>query len=195
MKNIIIAILVAIILILGFLFFTQKKSNVNYEPWPETEPAIVRPTTTNNNSYPVQNNPAPINPAPTNNNEQEQHEYSNSGYDFFVDLSGRVVMQKTAVGIARQMFYFDKPNGEREFIVSVFTSAQWEQYWNSLSTTFDYVGTVTQDGVTFNYYTKPALDPGINDPQTLHYYIAQHNGFYYEIYTTNPSYLNSFGFL
>jgi hypothetical protein len=35
MKNIIIAILVAIILILGFLFFTQKKSNVNYEPWPE----------------------------------------------------------------------------------------------------------------------------------------------------------------
>jgi hypothetical protein len=57
MKNIIIAILVAIILILGFLFFTQKKSNVNYEPWPETEPATVKPTTNNTtNNYPVQNN-------------------------------------------------------------------------------------------------------------------------------------------
>lgn len=192
MKNISIVILIALVLVLGFLYFTEKKSSVSYEPWPETTPAMVRPTTNNNQG---QNNSAPINQTPTNNNQQEQYEYSNSGYDFFVDLSGRIVTQKIATGITRQMFYFDKPSGEREFIVSIFTSSQWEQYWNSLSTTFDYVGTVTQDDVTFNHYTKPAVDPGINDPQTLHYYIAQHNGFYYEIYTTNSSYLSSFGFL
>lgn len=39
MKNIIIAILVALVLVFAFLFFTHKKSNVSYEPWPETEPA------------------------------------------------------------------------------------------------------------------------------------------------------------
>lgn len=63
MKKVIIAILVAIILVLGFLLFTQKKTNVNYEAWPETEPATVRPTT---NNYPVQNNPAPTQTNPTN---------------------------------------------------------------------------------------------------------------------------------
>lgn len=67
MKNIIIAILVAIILVLGFLFFTQKKGNVNYEPWPETTPATVKPTT---NNYPVSNNPAPASSTPTNTNSQ-----------------------------------------------------------------------------------------------------------------------------
>lgn len=70
MKNIIIAILVAVVLVFAFLFFTQKKSGVSYEPWPETEPATVRPTTTNNNSYPVQNNPAPVNPAPITSQPQ-----------------------------------------------------------------------------------------------------------------------------
>lgn len=65
MKNIIIAILVAVILILGFLFFTQKKSNVSYEPWPETEPATVKSVT---NNSPVQNNTAPVSSAPTQTN-------------------------------------------------------------------------------------------------------------------------------
>lgn len=45
MKNIIITILVAVALVFVFLFFTEKKSNISYEPWPETEPATVRPTT------------------------------------------------------------------------------------------------------------------------------------------------------
>lgn len=45
MKNVIIAILVALVLVFAFLFFTQKKSNVSYEPWPETEPATITPTT------------------------------------------------------------------------------------------------------------------------------------------------------
>lgn len=44
MKNVIIAILVAIVLVFAFLFFTQKESNVSYEPWPETEPSTVKPT-------------------------------------------------------------------------------------------------------------------------------------------------------
>lgn len=48
MKNIIIAILVAVVLVFAFLFFSQKKNNLSYEPWPETEPATVKPTTTNN---------------------------------------------------------------------------------------------------------------------------------------------------
>lgn len=187
MKDTLIAILVLIVLVLGYFFIKEKNQDDNRNPWPETEPATPtnnNPTSTNNNQTNTNNNPTP-----------EQHEYANSVYDFYVDLDGRVVTQKTAVGMDHQMMYFDKPNGERDFIVSVFTDSQWQRYWNSLSTTYDFVGTVMIDGVTFNYHTKPAIDPGINDPQTLHYYIAEHNGLYYQIYTTNTAHINSFGFL
>lgn len=78
MKNIIIAILVAIILILGFLFFTQKKSSISYEPWPETTPATVKPTTTNNttNNYPVQSNMTSTQTNPTTNTNSTTSNYS-----------------------------------------------------------------------------------------------------------------------
>lgn len=78
MKNIVIAILVAVILVLGFLFLTQKKSGVNYEPWPETEPATVKPATNTNNNSPVSNNSTQTNtngssgnssPTPTNSSD------------------------------------------------------------------------------------------------------------------------------
>lgn len=190
MKNIIIAILVAIILVLGFLFFTQKKSNVNYEPWPETEPATVKPTT----NYPIQNNPT----TNTNNNssQQEDHEYENLAGGFYVDMSGRVISEST---IAGHRIFFDKPNRginePRDFYVRYFSATEWQQYWSSRSTTYDYAGTVTYNGITFQHYTREAVDPGIDDPKLIHSYMANNNGIYYEIYSTNPSYLNSFGFL
>lgn len=70
MKNTLILILVIMLLVLGFFFFKEKNKPIAYEPWPETEPATVRPTTTNNNSYPVQNNPAPVNPTPITSQPQ-----------------------------------------------------------------------------------------------------------------------------
>jgi hypothetical protein len=45
MKNTLIAILVIGLLVLGFLFIKEKNKPVAYEPWPETEPATVKPTT------------------------------------------------------------------------------------------------------------------------------------------------------
>lgn len=45
MKNIVIAILVALLIVAGFMIAAKKKANVAYEPWPETEPATVTPTT------------------------------------------------------------------------------------------------------------------------------------------------------
>lgn len=40
MKNVIIAILVALLIVAGFMIVAKKKANIAYEPWPETEPAI-----------------------------------------------------------------------------------------------------------------------------------------------------------
>lgn len=83
MKNVIIAILVAVVIIFAFLLFTQKKNDISYEPWPETTPATVKPTTTNN--YSVQNNPAPISPTPTqtNSNNNSGTTTINSGLKLF----------------------------------------------------------------------------------------------------------------
>lgn len=64
MKNTLIASLVLVVLVGGFLFIKEKNKPAAYEAWPETEPATVRPTTTNS---PTQNNLSPVNPTPTNN--------------------------------------------------------------------------------------------------------------------------------
>lgn len=45
MKNTLITILVLVVLVLGFLFIKEKNKPAAYEPWPETEPATVKPTT------------------------------------------------------------------------------------------------------------------------------------------------------
>lgn len=195
MKNIIITILVVLVLILGFLYFTQKKNNVNYEPWPETTPATVRPTTNNTtNNYPVQNNPVPVTTTPT---QQNTYEYKNEVGGFYVDLSGRVISESTIADQHR--IFFDKPNRgvnePRDFYVRYYTTTEWQEHWSSMSTTYDYVGTVSYNGITFQHYTKPAVDPGINDPQLIHFYMTNNDGTYYEIYSSNESYLNSFGFL
>jgi hypothetical protein len=82
MKNIIIAILAVVVLVFAFLFFTQKKTSVNYEPWPETAPATVRPTTnsTTNNYYPVSgnSNSTPTTSTPVNNSQNTNGSASNS---------------------------------------------------------------------------------------------------------------------
>lgn len=68
MKNVIIAILVTFVLILGIVLITQKKKEVTFEPWPDTEPATVVPKTetpkpnTNSTTSPTEtqtNNPIP----------------------------------------------------------------------------------------------------------------------------------------
>lgn len=61
MKNVIIAILVALLIVAGFMIGAKKKANVVYEPWPETEPA--NPTTPRPTVTPTQTNP-------TNNQNQ-----------------------------------------------------------------------------------------------------------------------------
>lgn len=63
MKNVIIAILVALLIVAGFMIGAKKKANVAYEPWPETEPA--NPTTPK---------PKPTTPTPT----QPEDQVSNS---------------------------------------------------------------------------------------------------------------------
>lgn len=63
MKNVIIAILVALLIVAGFMIGAKKKANVAYEPWPETEPATA--TTPK---------PKPATPAPT----QPEDQVSNS---------------------------------------------------------------------------------------------------------------------
>lgn len=78
MKNIIIAILVALVLILGFLFFSQKKSPVSYEPWPETEPATVKPTMPKPNPTPASQTTPPAANSTTS-------EYKNNQIGFSID--------------------------------------------------------------------------------------------------------------
>lgn len=188
MKNTLIAILVLIILVLGYLFIKEKtsyRSTIN--EWPETVPAIP----TNNNQTSTNNN----NPAP-----QTSHEYSNTEYGFYVDIPGRTVTLRDMVGRGGKRFLFEKPNqGEnslKDFSVTVMTSEDWQQQWDSYaSTAYQNEGTVTYNGIVFNHYTTPAVDPGIDEPQTLHFYVTQQDGLYYQVYTTNPSYLSSFGFL
>lgn len=192
MKNTLtITILVLLVLVLGFLFIKEKNSrDTRINEWPETVPA----TPTNNNS---QSNSNGNNQQDQNNPTQQQEDYEyEDNRGFYVDLAGRVITEKTATGSTYKIIYFDKPNGERDFIVSIFTPSEWQKYWNSLSSSFnDYRGQVTFNGATFDYYVKPAVDPGISDPQTLHYYITQHDGVYYQVYTTNPANVSSFGFL
>ncbi len=89
MKNIIIATLIAIILVLGFIFFTQKKSNVSYEPWPETVPA--RPT----NNQSTQNNQTPTqNGSTTTNNNQSQIVWVESSESQLQYPSGFIVEER-----------------------------------------------------------------------------------------------------
>lgn len=184
-NNILVLILVLGILVLGFLYMKEKGSDNNLS---ENES-----TSENNNTNETDSD----DDSETNNNSTplEEHEYTDSTHGFYMDLDGRVVTDKNAVGFGHHITYFDKSNGQRDAMVESFTNAQWQQYWNSLSTTYNYVGVVEENGLTFKYYTKSAVDPGPNDPQTLHYYIIQQNGLYYQIMVTNPNLLSSFGFL
>jgi len=63
MKNVIIAILVALLIVAGFMIAAKKKANIAYEPWPETEPA--NPTTPK--PRPVTTTPAPTTNTPVAN--------------------------------------------------------------------------------------------------------------------------------
>lgn len=184
MKNTLIAILVVIILVGAYLFIREKTAPTDYSNvWPETEPAT--PTNNQGNSN---NNSAP---------QEDDYEYKNTQGGFYVDLSGRITSESTTAGQHR--IFFDKPNRgvnePRDFYVRYFNSTEWQQSWSSSSTTYDYVGTVTYNGITFQHYTRPAVDPGINDPKLLHFYMTNNDGIYYEIYSQDPSYLSSFGFI
>ena len=61
MKDTLIAILILIVLVLGYFFIKEKNQDDNRNPWPETEPATQTPT----NNYPTQNGSTT-----TNNNSQ-----------------------------------------------------------------------------------------------------------------------------
>lgn len=152
MKNTIITILVAVILVLGFLFFTQKKSNVSYEPWPETEPATVRPTT---NNYPAQNNLAPTQTNPTTSATKT---YSGNGFkiDYPADMT---VSEEDAEGGPYRMIYFSRGSISISYVRN---SAWFEQY--DLAE-LELVGSQTINGNTFkiyqgNEYTRMWLKTG-----------------------------------
>jgi hypothetical protein len=142
MRKVIIAILVAIILVLGFLFFTQKKTDISYEPWPETEPATVKSTS----NYPVQNNPTPTQVNPTTPTTQTSTTKTFSGYGFKINYPKDIVVQEEdAEGGPYRIIYFVP-----DAMVSVVSNADFhEQY--SISE-YEYLTTKTVNGITFEMY-------------------------------------------
>jgi len=147
-----------------------------------------------------------INPATVEINNQVQntnqtYTYSNNEFGFYVDIPGRVVTpENRAMSVYEERFFFDRPNqgqqSPRDFYVAIMTPDGWQQQWdNYASTVYQYEGTVSYNGITYNHYTTPAVDPGIDEPQELNFYVTQHDGLYYQIYSIDPSNLNNFGFL
>lgn len=138
MKNVIIAILVAVVIIFAFLLFTQKKTDVNYEPWPETEPATVKPTKNNTtNNYPVSNNPT------TQNSVTKTYKGNGFTIDYPADMT---VSEEDAEGGPYRMVYFSRGS----ISISYVKNSSWFEQYDLAE--LEYVGSQIINGNTFKIY-------------------------------------------
>lgn len=138
MKNTLIAILVLVILVLGFLFIKEKnKPVVDNNVWPETEPATVKPTTNNQTN--------------TNNNSSPQSlvvkTFSNPFYGFKIDYPADIIPEgeQDTQGVPQHTIYFGQ-----DLVVRNTSDVNWFEE-HELSG-LEFVGSKTVNGNTFEIY-------------------------------------------
>ncbi|MCC7469962.1 MAG: hypothetical protein IT284_02380 [Bacteroidetes bacterium] len=171
MRNILTALLVIGIIVLGFIVLKANKANQTPvdNSWPETEPATVRPTTNNSS---VQNNSTST--QSTTTTPEQTYSYINSQYGFAVDITGAEV---TTMNRGDDKTFQFRKDGKLIATVtpwsdSVFVDQMKEETWT-------FIRNVNINGQVFEQYSQSV------DGSTGTTYIIITNGFTYQITTPN----------
>lgn len=150
MKNTLIAILVIVILVLGYLFIKEKTKPVDYSnAWPETEPAQPHTGTTTNDN--------PNGPDYTPPQNSVMTTYSAVGFSFKYDSSATVGITTNA----GQTLYWVQKEGEVSELIKLVNTSELDpsESCGDIETL-----TTTINGKDFKYCNSRA------EPSTTYFY-------------------------
>lgn len=140
MKDVMIAILVAVVVVLGLLFFVPKNSNVNYQPTGQNESGDVEVST---DTFPIEDNTS-ANSTNTNSNNSDFSVYSGNGFkiNYPKDIT---VHEENAEGGPYRVIYFG------DAVVSYIWNPDFHEE-HVIDLDYELIGTKTVNGNTFKIY-------------------------------------------